>query len=118
MCTYGYEEGRSATAIAAMMLTMAASVNECGNDKQLHVASLDMHDAFERVTPQLLFGSLASATYPALAMAVLREQVGGRNIECFQGSRSTVWALTGPSSKEEKKVYIVQHGDALAAETS
>ena len=53
---------------------------------QLHVASLDLKQASDRVTPRLRYGAMVNnATHPILAMALLREQVGGRNMVGFQG---------------------------------
>ena len=79
VCTHGYEKVRSVTEIVAMMRIMAASAHERGNDMQLQVASLDLKQAFARVTPRQLYDAMVeSATQPALAMSLLREQVRGR----------------------------------------
>ena len=52
---------------------------------QLHVASSDLKQAFDRVTPQLLYDAMMdSATHPTFAMSLLREQVGGWNMVNFQ----------------------------------
>ena len=45
-CIYGYEEERSVTELAAVMRIMAASAHERRNDMQLHVALLDLEQAF------------------------------------------------------------------------
>ena len=55
---------------------------------QRHVASLDLKQAFDRVIPKLLYDALVdSATHPTLAMALLREQVGGLPGDHSQRSR-------------------------------
>ena len=53
---------------------------------QLHEASLDLKQAFDRVTPQLLYDAMVdSTTHRTQATALLREQVRGRNMVSFQG---------------------------------
>ena len=82
--TYGYEEGRGATEIAAMMRIMAASAHGLRNDMQLHVASLELKHAFGRVTPKLLHDAMVDQCNTGAAL--LRDDVG-----------------TGPSSKDGKR---------------
>ena len=76
VCTYGYDERRSATEIDAMMRRMAASAHEWEKDMQLHVSSLDLKQAFDRVTRKLQYDAVVdSATHPTPAMALLHLQV-------------------------------------------
>ena len=73
------------TEIAAMMRIMVASAHEWENDMHLHVAFLDLKQAIDCVTPKLLYeATLDSTTHLTLAMALLREQVGGWNMVTFQ----------------------------------
>ena len=53
-----------------MVRIIIVSAHEWRNDTQIHVASLDLKQAFDRVTPT-----------PAITL--LREQVEGRNIVSF-----------------------------------
>ena len=53
---------------------------------QLHVASLDLRQDFDRATPNPLCDAIVDcATHPTLAMALQRERVGGRHKVRLQG---------------------------------
>ena len=81
---------------------------------QLHVASLDLKLAFDRPTTKLLYDAMVdSVTHPTLSMALLREQVGGRNMAWDHGRRSELRQVH--QARRERQSYLVQHGDALLA---
>ena len=51
----------------------------------LHVATLNLKQALDRVTQESLPDAmLDSLVLPTLAAALLKEQIGGRNTSCFQ----------------------------------
>ena len=52
--TFGFEEGRSATEIAAAIRFMASTAHEWCNELEVFVASMDAKHAFDNVTPENL----------------------------------------------------------------
>ena len=89
-----------------MVRIIIVSAHEWRNDMQIHVASLHLKQAFDRVTP-------------TPAMALLREQVEGRNIVSF-GWITVDEVGLDKSIKQgwRESLTFVQHGGAPLAETS
>ena len=73
-------QGKKANEISIALTLLSSSARVWRNVMQLHVASLDLGRAFDRVWPPLLNKVLKDfATHPTLATAMPREQLGGKN---------------------------------------
>ena len=89
ICTLVCEEGRGAKEISTTQKLLASASHEWGHGMQLHVASSDLQQALDRVSPLLLSTAMRSvAIHRVLATVFLRWQHGGKYDVCFQDTKS------------------------------
>ena len=76
---FGFEEGRSATEISSSIRLMAEAARECGPEPGIISCSMDVKQAFDKVSPLHLSMVMKEMNIaPVLAGAILREQIGDK----------------------------------------
>ena len=86
---------------------------------QLHVASVDLKPAFDKVSPPSLSKAMEDfAIHPTPATAMLREQLGGKNDICFQETNRRHRFRQVHQTGRMGEPRLVKLGDEVLAETT
>ena len=80
ICTLVCEEGRGAKEISTTQKLLASASHEWGHGMQLHVASSDLQQALDRVSPLLLSTAMRSVAIHWVLATVFSEVAAWRKI--------------------------------------